>query len=117
MGFFAKLRSLFSSGPAPGQVDAAEARRLQQEERAVLLDVREPAEWRAGHAKGARHVPLGKLAVAMKDLPRDVPVVVVCASGARSAMAARRLGAAGFTRVHNLRGGMAAWRRAGLPMA
>jgi rhodanese-related sulfurtransferase len=51
---------------------------------AVLLDVREPSEWQAGHAPGARHVPLGKLEAKLGVLPRDRQVVVVCRSGNRS---------------------------------
>ena len=56
---------------------------------AILLDVREGPEWRAGHAPGARHIPLSHLPARMKDLPPQRTVVTVCRSGHRSALAAR----------------------------
>jgi rhodanese-related sulfurtransferase len=62
-------------------------------EGAILLDVREGPEWRAGHAPGARHIPLSHLPAQMKDLPPRRTVVTVCRSGHRSALAARMLAA------------------------
>ncbi|MEV5693011.1 rhodanese-like domain-containing protein [Micromonospora globbae] len=79
---------------------------------AVLLDVREPAEWRAGHAPRARHIPLGRLAERLGDIPTDRPVITVCRSGARSRQAAALL-ARDHGQVHNLTGGMRAWVGAG----
>jgi rhodanese-related sulfurtransferase len=83
----------------------------------VLVDVREPEEWRAGHAPGAVHIPLGQLPARMGELPRDGEIVTVCRSGNRSARAADLLRRAGYQRVHNLTGGMIAWSRDGLPVA
>jgi rhodanese-related sulfurtransferase len=82
---------------------------------AVLLDVREPHEWQAGHAPKARHIPLGQLARRAGELPRGRAVVTVCRSGARSARAAALLARDG-RQVSNLAGGMRAWARAGLPL-
>ncbi|EYR62354.1 sulfurtransferase [Actinotalea ferrariae CF5-4] len=82
---------------------------------AVLVDVREKDEWRSGHAPQARHVPLGRLATDARRLPRDAPVVVMCASGMRSRGAAAQLRAAGY-RATSLSGGLAAWRTAGGPV-
>jgi len=82
---------------------------------AILLDVREAPEWRAGHAPGARHIPLSHLPARMKDLPPRRTVVTVCRSGHRSALAAKML-ARGDREVVNLSGGMHAWVRAGLPV-
>ena len=81
----------------------------------VLLDVREPAEWRAGHAPRARHIPLGQLAERIGELPADRPVVTVCRSGARSRQAAALL-ARERGQVHNLAGGMRAWVDAGFAL-
>jgi rhodanese-related sulfurtransferase len=81
----------------------------------VLLDVREPAEWRAGHAPGARHIPLGQLPGRLSEVPPHRPVVTVCRSGARSRRAAALLAREG-RQVHNLTGGMQAWIAAGLPL-
>ncbi|MEU5941337.1 rhodanese-like domain-containing protein [Micromonospora sp. NPDC047548] len=82
---------------------------------AVLLDVRDPAEWRAGHAPRARHIPLGQLADRIGELPSDRPVVTVCRSGARSRQAAALL-ARHHRQVHNLAGGMQAWVQAGMAL-
>lgn len=82
---------------------------------AILLDVREDAEWRAGHAPGARHIPLGRLTHRARDLPQRRVIITVCRSGTRSARAAAFLAAEGWE-VFNLAGGMMAWARAGLPV-
>jgi rhodanese-related sulfurtransferase len=89
------------------------AAELLDRSEAVLLDVREPEEWAAGHAPQAVHLPLGRLAPAA--VPQGRPVIAVCRSGNRSGKAADTLAAAGV-RVHNLAGGMKAWARAGLPV-
>lgn len=79
---------------------------------AQLVDVREPAEWKAGHAPAARHIPLAKLASEARRLKQDVPVVVMCASGSRSRGAAAQLRSLGY-QATSLDGGLAAWRMAG----
>jgi len=81
----------------------------------VLLDVREPAEWQAGHGPGAVHVPFGQLEGRFGALPRDRRIVVICRSGNRSGTATAVLVRCGFDAV-NLRGGMKAWASAGLPV-
>ena len=80
---------------------------------AVLLDVREPDEWAAGHSPAAQHLPLADLRV--DALPAGRIIVAVCRSGARSARAAAALTRAGLD-VRNLAGGMQAWATAGLPV-
>ena len=82
---------------------------------AVLLDVREPHEWQAGHAPKARHIPLAQLERRATELPTGRQIVTVCRSGARSARAAALLAANG-RQVSNLAGGMRAWARADLPV-
>lgn len=73
-----------------------------------MVDVREPSEYQAGHIAEAKLVPLGELEARMDELPKGRPILCVCASGARSGMAARRLASAGYE-VMNLRGGMSGW--------
>lgn len=90
-------------------VDAAETMRADG---ATLLDVRTPAEWRAGRAPGARHIPLDALETRLGEIPADRPVVVICRSGARSARGAALLRARGFTAA-TIRGGMRAWEGSG----
>lgn len=98
-------------------VGTAEAVRLINREKGVLVDVCEPAEFAAGHAIGARNVPLGALQGA-KELPsnKTVPVLLICATGARSARAAAQLRKAGYERALSVSGGMRAWREASLPV-
>jgi rhodanese-related sulfurtransferase len=80
---------------------------------AVLLDVREPHEWTAGHAAAATHVPLH--ALSPDNVPDGEPLLVVCHIGGRSAMATSALRRAGYPAV-NVSGGMEAWQQAGLPV-
>ena len=82
---------------------------------AVLLDVREHHEWSSGHAPKARHIPLSQLSARSGELPRNREVLVVCRSGHRSARAAKMLSAQRGD-VANVKGGMSAWARAGLPV-
>lgn len=79
---------------------------------AVLLDVREDDEWRAGHAPGATHVPLGELSHATGRLSGR-QVLAVCRGGNRSGSAAIVLADAGI-QVRNVAGGMSSWAAAGL---
>ena len=84
-------------------------------ERSVyVLDLRQPAEWRHGHIHGSQNLPLVQLKRRLATLPRDKMIVAVCASGHRSKPAARALQRAGYE-VENLRGGVHAWKKAGLP--
>jgi rhodanese-related sulfurtransferase len=82
------------------------------DEGALLLDVREPDEWEAGHAPHAQHLPLGRVPAELGDLPEGRPIVAICRVGGRSERAAVALQAAGFD-VVNLAGGMRAWAAAG----
>lgn len=82
---------------------------------AWLLDVREPDEWAAGHAPGARLVPMGQLPARLAEVPVDREVVVVCRSGNRSGQVTQWLVMQGYD-ARNLVGGMQAWAAAGRPM-
>ena len=81
-----------------------------------VIDVRAESEWNGGHIPGARHIFLGDLPDAVKDLPRDQPIVVTCQGGSRSSIGSSLLRARGFENVINLSGGFAEWQRAGLPV-
>jgi rhodanese-related sulfurtransferase len=85
---------------------------------AVVLDVREREEWTAGHIEGARHVPMFQVPQHVslaEDLTTDVPIVVVCKMGGRSAQVTAWLNQHGYEAM-NLDGGMLAWASAGRPM-
>jgi rhodanese-related sulfurtransferase len=89
------------------EVDAADAAELI-DSGALLLDVREPEEWEAGHVPGASFVPLGSLPLRLGELPTDRRIVVMCRVGGRSAVATEALVLAGLDAV-NLAGGIVAW--------
>jgi len=82
---------------------------------AVVVDVREPSEYVAGHVPGARLIPLGRLPEHLSELPRGERIYVVCASGNRSLAAADFLARAGVDAV-SVTGGTGAWQRAGRPV-
>ncbi len=82
-----------------------------------IIDVREPDEWRTGHIREARHIPLGQLGQRASEIDPDRPVVFVCRSGNRSEHATRAIRQAGYEHASNLAGGMLAWQRSGLPIA
>jgi rhodanese-related sulfurtransferase len=96
------------------EIHALEAR-SRMDTGAIPVDVREPAEWAAGHAEGAWHIPLAQLGQGHGELRVGRPVITVCRSGARSARAATLLAGQGAD-ASNLDGGMRAWAAAGLPV-
>lgn len=79
----------------------------------LLVDVRTPAEYEAGHIRGALLLPVDSLAEHLAEIPKDRPVYVYCQAGARSSRAALLLTKYGYTRINNLQGGIAAWQQAG----
>ena len=98
-------------------VGPTEAVRLINREKGVLIDVCEPSEYAAGHAVGARNIPFGSIE-GSKDLPSNkaLPLVLLCASGARAGRAAGLLRKAGYEKATAVTGGLPAWREAGLPV-
>jgi rhodanese-related sulfurtransferase len=99
------------------KVSTQDAVHLINREKAVLIDVSEPAEYAAGHAAGAKSVPLGGLEVSTV-LPKNkaLPLVVVCPTGTRAGRAVATLKKLGFDNARVLAGGTAAWREANLPI-
>jgi rhodanese-related sulfurtransferase len=83
---------------------------------ALLLDVREPDEWAAGHIDGAVHIPMSGLMARVDEVPQDRDVVVVCKVGARSAQVTAFLRQRGWETVRSLEGGVIAWVEAGRPL-
>ena len=79
----------------------------------VIIDVREADEYTMGRIPGSMWIPLGELASRTDEVSTDVPVVMVCRSGNRSAEAVKILQRAGFTNIHNMTGGMIEWNAAG----
>jgi rhodanese-related sulfurtransferase len=104
-----------AGGPS---VNTLEATQLINRQDALVVDVREQAEYAQSHILNARLLPLSQLEARMADIEKfkDKPVIVYCATGNRSSAAAAALRKSGFSNVSNLSGGFAAWRQAGLPV-
>ena len=105
-------------GAAGSGLTAANAVQLINRERAVIVDVCEPEEFAAGHVGGAKNVPVGQFEQRLPEVVKNktVPLILVCASGAR---ANRALGLAkklGYEMAQVLGGGMKAWKDANLPV-
>lgn len=96
----------------------AGAVQLINREKAVVIDVREPEEFAAGHATGAKNVPLGELQERLPGIVKNkaVPVVLVCAKGPRAVRAEAEAKKLGYAKAQALAGGMNAWREANLPV-
>jgi rhodanese-related sulfurtransferase len=82
----------------------------------ILVDVREDEELRTARVAGAVHLPMSSFAERFGELPRDRPLLVMCASGGRSSAATSFLLRNGWDDVVNVDGGITAWQRAGMPI-
>lgn len=98
------------------QVAVDELAGLASDQELVVLDVREPMEWVTGHVPGALLISLGSLRRRIQEVPRQVPVAVICEAGVRSSTGAGILQAEGFPDVANIPEGTGGYRRAGLPL-
>lgn len=100
-------------------ISPVEATMLINREDAVVVDVRDEAEFVRGHIPSARHLPLADLARRSNELEKfkNRPIILCCASGSRSATALAQLRKAGFEKLHNLRGGLMDWEKAGQPVS
>ncbi len=102
-----------SAGPS---LDTLGATRMINDAHAIVLDIRETAEFAAGHLPNAKNIPAAELEKRVAELSAKKPVLVCCASGARAGRAATVLRGAGHEQVFTLAGGIQAWRQAGLPV-
>lgn len=114
MLLFTSLRQ----GGSKNSLSPTQATLLINREDAQVIDVREPDEYASGHLPESRNIPLGRLAERAGELGKlkNSPLIVVCQTGARSSGACKQLEKLGFATVHNLDGGLNAWRTAGLPL-
>ena len=113
---------LFDMARAQGDktlVSPIEATLLINREDAVVIDVRDQGEYALGHVPNARHIPLADLARRSNELEKlkTRPLILCCASGARSANAIATLRKSGFEKLFNLRGGLYEWEKAGQPVS
>ena len=121
MNFLSSFFSMFSpSGSGVRRIEPLAAAQLVREKKALLVDVREPAEWSGGVAENAALLPLSDLTGTRRrwkpflDRVGDREIILYCRSGARSGTAARILAAEGFQAANA--GSLHAWHRAGLPV-
>ena len=110
------LWPVFRKGTGGPWVNTAEATHLINREDALVVDVRDPGEYGAGHILGAKNVPLSRLDDGELSKRKERPVVVYCDGGERAGKAISVLKKRGFARVVNLSGGIGAWQQAGLPV-
>jgi len=105
-------------GAAGASVTTLQATLLINQQNALVLDVREAAEYERGHMLNARNIALGELESRAGEIEKHKakPVIVVCDDGNPSGRAAAALRKQGFEQVFTLNGGIRAWRQAGLPM-
>ncbi len=101
-----------------GLITVQELRRMTEaKDEVIIVDVRRQSEWDEGHIEGSKHIYLGQLEKKTDQLPRNVPIVVVCKTGNRSSFGASILLRAGFGCVYNCLGGTDAWIKSGFPLA
>jgi rhodanese-related sulfurtransferase len=100
-------------------VSLLQATQLINQNKAVLVDVRSPDEFKSGHLRDARNIPLKELPNRLDELEKfkSKSVIAICQNGATgSAKAAAQLKKAGFAEAASLAGGVAAWQAQGLPL-
>jgi len=109
------IAKLFSRGR---EVGVAEAVQLINRKDAVIVDVREPNEFKTGRIPHARNIPVDRMSERVKELEKlkTKPLLLVCQTGSRSAQACAGLLKDGFAQAVALSGGMAAWQQAGMPV-
>jgi len=112
------LWPLIRGGAGGAGVSPLQATLMINREDAIVVDVREPNEFAAGHVPNARHIPMGQVDKRLGELDKfkDKPVIVVCQTGNRSSSTCNALTKRGFEKVYNLSGGISAWEQAGMPV-
>jgi len=105
-------------GGGTAELSPSEAVLLINREHALVVDVREEAEFAGGHIADAKNLPLSQLKQRLDEIAKykQKPVLVNCLSGTRTGVACSTMKAAGFTRLYVLKGGVNAWKQANLPL-
>jgi rhodanese-related sulfurtransferase len=111
------FKRLFDTGRSITSITVQEAweRVTASQTTTTLIDVRETWEFKHGHARGARNIPLSQLGQRFREVPADRDILLICRSGHRSLQAAKFLQARGWERVTNVSGGMVSWQMHRLP--
>ena len=110
-----EIQKLLGAGAEVGTLEAVQ---MINQKNAVVLDVREAAEYSSGRIANAKQIPLSQLASKLKDLEKfkEKPIIVACRAGLRSAGACKLLKKNAFNQVYQLKGGLTAWQQANLPL-
>ncbi len=109
---------LFPSLMRPkGTLSTLQATQLLNQGKVTIVDVRTPEEFRGGHLRQSKNIPLDQLGERIGELDKGLPALVVCAAGPRAARAAAQLRRAGFGEVYVLGGVFGEWQAQGLPTA
>lgn len=105
-------------GATSAGIAADKAVHLINREKAVLIDVSEPAEFAAGHAPGSRNIPFGELEARLPETVKNkaLPIILTCQSGARAGRMAATARKLGYEQTFVLSGGLGGWRAANLPV-
>lgn len=106
-------------GRAVKEVSPQQAVHLMNREGAAILDVRDPADFQAGHIVGAINIPEGRISERLRELEaaREKPLLLYCGTGMVSGRAGLLLKKHGFGRLFSLRGGISAWQQENFPVA
>lgn len=112
------LWPVVASSVQAGNLSANGAVQLINRERAIVLDVREKDEFTAGHIGGAKNLPVGDVEARLADTVKNkgVPLILVCATGARANRALAMAKKLGYEQAQVLAGGLKSWKEANLPM-
>ncbi|MBX3655298.1 MAG: rhodanese-like domain-containing protein [Ramlibacter sp.] len=109
---------VITGGLAGGALSANGAVQLINREKAVVVDVSEAEEFAAGHVGGARNVPVGQFEQRLPEVVRNkaLPVILVCATGARANRVLAQAKKLGYEKAQVLQGGLKSWKEANLPL-
>ena len=97
------------------RISVLESKKMIDEGKVVLIDVRQPHEYAGAHIKGSKLIPVDALFGRIDEVPEDKDILFHCAAGVRSALACEMAAAMGRTRCYNMEGGMDAWKAQKLP--
>jgi len=100
------------------EIGTLETTRLMNSGNALVLDVRDNAEFNGGRIPRSKNIPLAEIGKRIDEIAKfkDKPVIVACKSGNRASAALKALKAGGFTEIYQLEGGFGAWQQASLPI-
>ena len=109
---------LIAGGMNAGSLNASGAVQLINREKVVVVDICDPAEFAAGHVTGAKNIPLADLEAKLPSVVKNkaLPLILVCATGARSSRAVATAKKLGYDQAQSLGGGLKAWKDANLPL-